>query len=466
MTAIITDKIKKLLAQSLYDELDGTNIGDSDNYYYVAISRSQQWQPDDNTDISPTPVENQREERRFRYSMQSLKSVEAHSFVVPLYDWSSNTVYSAYSDNAIGQPAQSFYVRTDDNNVYLCVKSGKSSTGTIQVSTVKPDHTDATLPIETDGYVWKYLYTISTADANSFLTANFMPVKYVDSAAATDPYFGQYTIQNAGIPGQIVGYRVVDQGGVYTSAPSITITGNGTGAKGRAILNTSGGIQAVEVGDSANAPVLSNMGSGYTYANVTVGSGTLSGGGNPATVVPIFGPNNGLGSDPRDDLRSTSIMLNVKPDGTVNNKWVTGNDYRQIGVLRNPTEYNSNTKFTSSEATAVKKLTITTAPGNINYSNDVKMTGSLSTAQAWVDFYDDSSTFWYHQDENTGFKQFQSGEALVVDDYTATALTVDSAAVDPDIDIFSGDLLYIDNRATPTARDAGQTEDIKVVIKL
>ena len=102
MTAIITDKIKKQFAQQILDEFVGASAGDSDNYYYIAVGRSQQWQPETNADNAIIPTATEREERKFRYDMQSVKSAEAASFVIPLYDWSANTTYQAYNDNVEG----------------------------------------------------------------------------------------------------------------------------------------------------------------------------------------------------------------------------------------------------------------------------------------------------------------------------------------------------------------------------
>ena len=468
MTAIITDRIKDTLTTHLFNELTGTRIGDSDNYYSVAVGRSQQYDPVGNQDIASSPSNTTREERLFRYNMQSVKLVEAFSFVIPTYDWAANTVYSAYNDNVAGQPATSYYVRTNDNNVYLCVRTGKNATGTTQVSTVKPDHTDTTLTAESDGYVWKFLYTITTANSNSFLTSEFMPVKFVDSALPTDPEFSQYSVQNAAIAKQIVGYRVTTAGGPYTSAPTITVSGDGTGAKARAILSATGSIAAIEVGDSASAPIVSCMGTNYDNAVVSISSATLAGGGTAAKAVPIFSPKAGLGADPRKDLRSTSLMLNIKPAGNETGTWITGNDYRQIGVFKNLLLYDSAGKFTTGSGLALNRMRLTTLPGvgAISFANDVELTGGTSGAKAWLDFYDDSNTFMYHQDEYTGFGSFQNGETVTVEGYTASTLTIDSALVNPTVDRFSGDLLYIDNRATATTRDAGQTEDIKIVIKL
>lgn len=473
MTAIITDNIRRLLIQQIFDENTGTNLGDSDNYYYFAVGRAQQWQTEENTDVTPDPRNTDRDERTFRYAMQSIKAVEGFSFVVPLTDWSANTLYSAYNDNVEGQPSQSYYVRTDDNNVYVCIRQGKNDFGAPQVSQAKPDHTDLTLPVETDGYVWKYMYTIITADANRFLTTQFMPVRFIDSAAPVDPTFPQYAVQNAAIPGQIIGYRVLDKGGIYTSAPALTVVGNGTGAKARAILNATGTVEAVEVGDSAEAPILSNMGSGYTYANVVVSSASLSAGGTAARIVPIFAARGGLGADARRDLRSTSIMFNIKPAGTEEGTWVVDQGYRQVGLLRNPLIYDSEGKFNSTRGVVLNQMRLVNPAGDgnrnngyaIGFTNDVKITGVTSGAVAWLDWFDDSSTLWWHQDELTGFAAFQDNENVTVDGYSASTLTTDSASIPGDIDRFSGDLLFINNFAQVT-RDEAQTEDIKLVITL
>lgn len=466
MVAKITDKLKKQLVQQIFDEATGVKLGDSDNYFYVAVGRSQSWANDANPDV-PFPYD--REEKLFRYNLQSLKTFSAHSFVVSMEnkDWSSGSIYVGYSDASTGQSAN-YYVRTDDNNVYVCIRQGKNADGSPRTSVDKPNHTDTTLLQETnDKYIWKYLYTISTADGNNFLTSNFMPVKYVDSAGATDPYFGQYTIQNAAVPGQIVGYRVLASGSGYSTSDTVTIVGNGTGATGHVIPDGTGGIAAVEVGDSARAgstgfgDMALYMGSGYSQANVSISGG--SGG----KVVPIFGPRAGLGANPIDDLRSTAIMFSVKleiEDEFANGgKFLTGNDYRQVGIWKNPTQYGSSTLFTATSGTVAKKLRLTAIPSQIAYLNDTTVTGT-STAQAYVDYAKDSD-IWFHQTEETGFTNFQIGDTLTLNPAsTGDTLTVDTIT-NPDVDPYSGEILYITNIA-PIIRQPDGTEDLKVIIKL
>jgi hypothetical protein len=462
MGAIITDKIKRSFLTQLFDEATGTKLGDSDNYYYIGVGRSNQW-PTDDTLVEPDFDE--REEREFRYGAQSVKAIEAFSFVIPIQNWEADTQYVQYNDNVEGHPSGSpYYVRTaDNNNVYVCIRQGKNSQGAGQVSTVKPDHVDTTLPVETDGYVWKYLYTISTADTNFFVTANYMPVKLVDSAGPTDPYFGQKTIQNAAVPGQIIGYRVTANGTGYDSATTtLSVIGDGTGAAAHPIINTSGQLIAVEVGDSANVgtsgyPALTGaMGSGYNEANVRITSPT----GSNASVVPVFAHRNGLGADPREDLRATAMMFHIKPEGTVDNTWVVGGqDYRQVALWRNPLDSNGD-KFTGTSGIVAKRLTLTAAASFDGLTSDKQITGD-SNAVGWIDYIEDS-TVWYHQDETTGFTPFRVGEPVDID---GDAFTVALHKVSSDIDRHTGDLYFINNgEAQP--RTTASTDDIKLVIQL
>lgn len=466
--SIIVDKLKRDFVQHMFDEATGTTPGDSDNYFYIAVGRSQLWDPTNSLDIPvPVPRNRDRDIRQFRYSLLSLKAVEGFSYVVPMVDWTAGTYYPSYNDNIVSQ-TQNYYVRTTDNNVYVCIRSGKNRFGELQNSNVKPDHLTTTLTPETDGYVWKYLYTISTQDANRFLTTAFMPVRFVDSdyAAANPTYASQWIVAQHATPGQIVGYRVVTGGGPYTdSAIAITIQGDGTNAKARAVLNSSGALAAVEVGDSANAPIEACMGSGYNYANVVVSTDLLAPSGTSASVVPIFGPTYGMGYDPRDDLRSTSIMYNIKPVGDVQGTWFTDRAYRQYGLIKNIKIHDSDGKFTDTSGIIANRMRFseTLTNGAIDMTEDKTITGSSSGAVAWLDYWDDSDTLWYHQDESTGFVPFDSaGETISITNYGNLTMT---QLVNPDVNRFTGDIYFLSNGDKVT-RDPGQTEDIKVVIKL
>jgi len=470
---IITDKLRRDLTKQLFNNVEATDQGDSDNYYYIAVSRSQTWQPDDGTDNSPENTNNtEREERLFRYNMQSVKAIENFAYVVPNVDWVSGTVYSAYDDTVSGQPDVSYYVRTEENNVYICVQTGKTATGATKASTAKPDHTDLTLTEETDGYVWKYMYTITTTETNNFLTSAWMPTRFIEEEPElTSPLYGHYSVQDGAVRGQVIGYRVVEGGGPFTTAPDIRIEGNGSGAKARAILNSSAGIGAVVVDDSDGAATITTrMGTDYDWAKITVVPKAADAAATLGTVEPIFAHRYGLGADAREDLRCTAVMFNVKPSGNEEDTWQTGNEYRQVGIMKNILNYNpdhDSDKFTETQGAAFTKISLTTQPGDgaITYTDDEKITQTYNnvTSTAWLDYYDNVDELWFHQDEETGFNEFTAGQSITVVDQNS--YTIDTIT-DPDIDIMSGELLFIDARPTPVTRNEAGIEDIKAVIKL
>src|SRR6056300_549387 len=201
--AVVTNRIKKQVISDIITDFD-----DSDSNYFVVIGRSEDW---NDSDIAPTVLNTQREERNFRLGAQSAKRVIDKSFVVPRYNWSSGAIYSTYDDAQVGYPAQTYYVMNDNNQVYICIQQAKDAAGNAQVSTVQPSGNTTGTPFDTaDGYIWKFLYSIGALDANKFISANYIPVKYIASTDSDSPAADveQQTVQNNAIVGQIVGYAV------------------------------------------------------------------------------------------------------------------------------------------------------------------------------------------------------------------------------------------------------------------
>ena len=63
-------------------------------------------------------------------------------------------------------------------------------------------------------------------------------------------------------------------------------------------------------------------------------------------------------------------------------------------------------------------------------------------------------------------QEHRNGETVTVRTYTGGGtLIIDSADIEPDVDRFSGDILFLNNKAKVT-RDRLQTEDIKLVVRL
>ena len=429
------------------------------NRVYAGIARSEDWNANDS---APAPGLNPRTVRTAQYTLQALKQVNDYKFVVPRYNWTSGATYSAYDDNQTGYPSNAYYVLTDENNVYICLQKGTNNLGEGQPSTIKPTGVATGAFTTADGYTWKFLYAIDATNANKYLAANYMPVEKVVADSANDPTLTaaqtqQVGIQNAAIAGAITSIELDSGGAGYVNAPAITVVGNGSGATAHAYV--SGGVIKKIAFDSA-----SFFGSGYTYASITIADS--SGVTKPAVARPVIGPKAGFGADPREDLKSSSVMFNVQPAGTVNGTWPL-NDFRQVGLIKNPLVlgYDSDRNYyEGAEARATKKLTV--SGGITGFDNDDIITQSLTGAKAYV-VKTNGDFIYYNQTEKTGFTAFDSsaitsspggGSATITKIWLSDA---DSDAVDN----LTGDILYIDNRAA-VQRATSQTEDLKVVITI
>ena len=449
--ATITNPLKKQVIDSLL-----TDFNDSDKNYFIGIGRSEDW---NDSDTARTVINARWEERGFRNGLQSVKKVIDSTFVVPRYNWSSGAIYSAYDDKQVGYPTQTYYVMNDENQVYMCLQQSKDATGAAVVSTIQPSGNTTGTPFSTaDGYIWKFLYSISAGDASKYIAANFLPIKLQgttdSSSSASD--VEQKAVQDAAIVGQITGYQIDSAGAGYTSNPTLTVVGNGTNAKASATISGSAVVK-VEVLDSSGTLM---FGSGYNNATVTVsGGGTPT---KPALIRPVFATVGGLGADPRDDLRSNGIMFTVKPDGTENDDFIVGNDFRQVGLIKGIKDSSGDSDFTASTGIALKKLNFSAV--TTDFTADNTILGGTSGAKALVDKVDSSNVF-YHQTDATGFVSFDSGESVTEVDGSGAGTLSDTPLTNPEVVTTTGDVLYIDNRAAVT-RASDQTEDIKIVIQI
>jgi len=464
MAAIITDSFKKQIVQTVFDEVSFPDSA-STHRYYIGIGRSEQWDDSENV---PTVTDAPRTIRNLRAGLQSIKSASDVTFTIPRYNWSSGAIYSAYDDNLASIPlTNSYYVLTEDNQVYVCLQQGKSSTGVSTTSTVKPTGTSIKAFKTADGYVWKFLYTLSASRANKFLSANFVPVeKILDSATLGRPHTvlenQQLLIQNAGVPGQIIGINVTNGGSGYTGAPIVSIHGDGVRASATAIVS-GGAVTKIELDSSADSGL--TMGQGYNFASVTIAA--PSGSGIIATARAILGPDSGMGNDPRDELKSTSLMFNTKPNGIEDSNFIVGQNFRQVALIRDPKKPTTDSDFSNSSGKVLRFLKLQ-ATANTGFLN-ATITGGTSGAKALVDEVA-GDKLYFHQTEDTGFLDFQEEEGIAGGGQTGTLIAegtdADSDAFTrDDVNKLSGKVLYIENRA-PVTRSANQTEDIKVVITL
>lgn len=128
------------------------------------------------------------------------------SYVVDRYNWVSGTKYAQYDHMVVDQYSKNFYVLTDEHNVYKCLFNNANT-----ASTAKPTGVSLSPFTTPDGYTWKYMYSVTSAEAEKFLTKSLMPVKYLKS----DDSSIQYDVQAASVDGAIDVIEVTNAGSDY-----------------------------------------------------------------------------------------------------------------------------------------------------------------------------------------------------------------------------------------------------------
>lgn len=323
-------------------------------------------------------------------------------------DWQANTVYQKYTHDSNTLYTGDFFVVVNEGsayNVFKCLDNNSGSDSVDPPSLLETSASDD-FYFTSDGYQWKYMYSITPTQFSKFSTNDYVPV-YVNSNVvgnavsgsidnievvssgngyssyangsfqevrvggnplifAIDPanaspnanfYIGSAikVVSGAGSGQQkiITGYTIsgstrrviVDSpfstapttSSDYEITPLVTISGDGTGATARAIVNSvSNTIYSIEVVD---------RGYGYTYAsavitgntgiiNVSTGTAITA---NTATAKVIISPRGGHGSNAAMELGSRHVGLSVTFDSTLSgNKVVDENDFRSVGILRDP----------------------------------------------------------------------------------------------------------------------------------
>ena len=453
MTASVTNSFREHLLTLLKSDIDSDGVP-----YHIGIA-----QPDSDAS-TPLNSSSMYDQSKFRHTLQSVKVLSNVSYVVPTVTWQSEVQYEAYdNNNPIQTNFSKFYVINSSREVFLCIEQGKNADGSAGNSFIEPTSTRANQRAKTfqtgDGYLWRYMYKISNLAYGTFRTETYTPVKQVTNRATTIPEeITQIGLQDSSVPGQILNIAI-DNGGVNYTSPTITISGNGSGAQFFAEVFDN---KIVNVRCDSNGLGDFLHGTNYDYAQVVV---TDPGGGSGAKLRAVLSSRDGVNKDPVSALKCREIMLQTDFIGTEENTIVAnGTDFRQVGVIKGLEKYTTDSDFTGNTGQATKKLTLQTIQGAASWVDNVTFTDALETTTAKV-FDLDGTTLYYYQDEETGFENFsvdQNIKILGVEGATANIVNL----VNPDVDAYSGDILYINTLASAVERSAEQTEDIRIVIQL
>ena len=478
MAAIITEKFRLHNAKEFKQ-----SATESGNAMYMFIGRPLSWTDDSNP---PTPVDSLNDEYDAYANMTALKKVSATdvSHAIIRRDWTSGTVYDEYRHNYTSSNtansgattlwASTFYVVTSDYNVYKVISNNNGAN-----STVMPTGTSTNILTTADGYKWKFMYSISASDVIKFVTSDFIPVKTIGAKAAIDGEVGglgtaasddnsaQWDVENAAVDGTIEHARVTAGGSNYGSNGTYNVAVSGDGASGQLqVTVASGAITAVTV----NA-----VGSGYSVAsidNALLRTATSSSG-TGATFDVIVSPKNGHGSDPIEELGGNYVIVNSRLEyAEGSGDFPTDNDFRQIGLIVNPTNAGGNTLSSATTLSALNRITLATGATMPSVDDTIANASSITsgTATGKVVSVDSTNRYIYYLpfvDSVGNYNSFANSNGVFVGS-TQKGTILASGGVSsayPEVQRNSGDIVYLENRGA-VARAADQIEDIKLIIEM
>ena len=496
MAAIITEKFRTHNARQFIED-----FSESNQKNYVFIGRSHAWTDDTSP---PAPANSESEEIGAFEDMIALKAVSSTDISHGLvrYNWTTGTKYDEYRDNYSASNTTNVtgvsnffdgrgYVITDEFKVYKCLRTGVNSSNVIINSTVKPTSVSTTIPEVTAdtgaslGYMWKFMYSVTASDVIKFVTNDFIPVKTLGAKAsvsgsgtnggfgttATNDGSAQWDVETAGVDGAIFHYTVTAAGSGYTSGASTTFTVNvpvrGDGSGAEVTLSFVSGVLDQVYHRSGT----SYWGSGYKRASLpTIGSGiTGIANGSAATVHIHMSPINGHGANPIEELGGNYAIVNSRLEfGEGGGDFPTDNDFRRIGLIKNPVKSDGGTISNLDSMTATNMLTVDNA-ASISVDDLLTDAASESATTAKVRVVSKTSnTLKTLPVANTGgeYVAFANSDAVYkagvkVADVTASGVS----ASHPEMTRFTGQILYVENRGA-VSRAADQIEDIKLIIEM
>ncbi|SVB52133.1 uncharacterized protein METZ01_LOCUS204987, partial [marine metagenome] len=398
------------------------------------------------------------------------------SYCIPRRNWTTGTTYDMYEHNiGSGNTSASgatnlwdstFVVMNSAYAVYKCIENDGAT-----ASTTEPTSTSNSIFSTADGYKWKYMYSLTSAE-----TLNFMSTDFIH--ASTDS-----TVSAAAVDGALDTALVVAGGSSYSLSSGSTISAipiRGDGSSGVASVTiASGAVSAVSI---------TTAGTGYTYAyirNADIIAATNAGGaGSGANINVIIPPKGGHGYNALKELGAYYVMINKSLTGAEGTSDIgVNNDFRRIGLVRNPYNYGTTTVASATTRRQIFAAVFSSVSGT--FTADEEINQASTGAVGKVIEYDSTNKilYWYQTrfpdvgtDSDGNLTAFSGANAITGQSSSAAATpntsnsTTTNAVVfasgysTPELVADSGDILYVEERS-PITRASDQTENIKLIIE-
>ena len=502
MSAFVTDQFRILNAGSFVESI-------SNNSYYAFLGLSNPTSPDPafgrdpnwNTSTTNNPVDNFQYLSHYRDTSLFGKKITSENArrVIRKVEWVANTPYDMYrhdyrqgNESPVSKTVRlydaNYYVLTSEFKVYICIDNGSFGPNpTITGSTIEPTQTDVEPSVAgSDGYRWKYLFSISPSDVIKFDSTEYITVPNdwlttTDSSIQTIREGGNSDINN----NQIKAVYIEDGGTGYTTGTTADILGDGTGGKVSITVDSAGTITDITV---------TNGGKGYTYGILNLPKSSPS---DTAKLIPIIPPSKGHGYNIYKELGTDKVLMYARFDDSTKD-FPIDTKFAQVGIIKNPETFSgAGVTFTGNAFSSLSGI-------GLSESRDVNIgeviTQSVTGAKGYVASFDkDTKVLKYYQDrslcfgnkvdqtlsnsttniiafDSTNIIEFSSGgTASINTNLNGSVVVVNNKQINlgvnftdglanPEINKKTGDIIYIDNRPI-VERDSRQKEDIKIILE-
>ena len=484
MAAIITNKFRINNAEQFVESFSESAA----TTYYLFIGRSHSWATDtdgqgrsinEGTDASPPTPNDDITSEFYNYDdMLGAKLLTSSdvSHVIPRRNWTTGTTYDMYehnisSSNAANSGAtnlfdSNFFVMNSSFAVYKVIENDGAT-----ASTVEPTSTSNSIFETSDGYRWKYMYSLTSSETLNFMSTDFIHV-------STDS-----TVSAAAVDGALDTILVVAGGSSFTTSSGSTISaipirGDGTG-----------GIASVTISSGAIATAtVTTAGSGYTFAYIRdadiITATNAGGAGSGANLNVIIPPKGGHGSNAVKELGGFFVMLNKSLVGVEGTSDIgVGNDFRRIGLLRDPTNFGTTTVASATTRRQIYAVKFASVSGTFTADEEINQASTGAVGKV-VEFDSTNLILYYYQtrfpdcgiDSNANLTAFSGANAITGQSSSASAtpdtsnsntvngVEFSSGYANPELAYDSGDIIYVEERS-PITRASDQTENVKLIIE-
>ena len=484
MAAIITNKFRINNAEQFVESFSESAA----TTYYLFIGRAHSWATDadvqgnsinEGTDASPpTPNDDVTSEFYNYDDMIGAKLISSSdvSHVIPRRNWTTGTTYDMYehnisSSNAANSGAtnlfdSNFFVMNSSNAVYKVIENDGAT-----ASTVEPTSTSNSIFETSDGYRWKYMYSLTSAETLNFMSTDFIHV-------STDS-----TVSAAAVDGALDTILVVSGGSSFNTSSGSTISAIPIRGDG------SGGVASVTISSGAiTAATVTTAGSGYTFAYIRdadiVAATNAGGAGSGSNLNVIIPPKGGHGSNAVKELGGFFVMLNKSLVGVEGTSDIgVGNDFRRIGLVRDPTNFGTSTVASATTRRQLYAIKFASVSGTFTADEEINQASTGAVGKV-VEFDSTNLILYYYQtrfpdvgtDSNGNLTAFSGANAITGQSSSASAtpdtsnsntvngVEFSSGYANPELAYDSGDIIYVEERS-PITRASDQTENVKLIIE-